>query len=117
MKSTKKPAEKKSRSKKTKKENQAPAPEAEVSTPDVPSQPDTDDWIKPTPEEIEGIKEHILETEIFNPYAIVVYNLMSRNTYEDNAKLVQSMRHSFMKIEEIRRTIVEQVREEEENKK
>jgi hypothetical protein len=69
---------------------------------------------QPTPDEIEGIKEDILENGLLNPYALILYNYMRVSSYETNVQVVLSMRKSMLAITKINQVILDELNENKE---
>jgi hypothetical protein len=69
---------------------------------------------QPTPDEIEGIKEEILEHGLLNPYALILYNYMRVSSYETNVQVVLSMRKSMLAITKINQVILDELNENKE---
>lgn len=67
---------------------------------------------QPTIDEIEAIKEEILAHELFNPYALILYNYMRVSSYETNVQLVLSMRESLLKISKINDIILDELKQD-----
>lgn len=111
----KKPAKPKQEKKTIKQENAPPKVETKPAKPNTKAKKNSK--VKPivesqpTLQEIEDIKEDILEHGLLNPYALILYDYLCKSSYETNVQLVLSMRETLMKIPKINQLILNELKE------
>lgn len=104
---------KKPRRRPGKKTKQEPQPEAEPLKEEIVHiKPEA--IHQPTEQEIEAIKEDLLEHGLINPYAFILYNYMRKSSYETNVQVVLSMHESLLKITKLNDIILKELNEDNE---